>query len=135
MLPVISIKILSFVQQASESPAKLFKLGLAFSLGMLIVFNVLAALATGMGMVWGQHFQSPAFTIAMAAVVFAFTLSLFGVFTLGVPASVGDLATQAEGEGYTASIAKGMFATIMGTPCVGPFLGPVLVWAASLEIS
>jgi len=131
VLPVISIKVLSFVQQASESPARVFKLGLAFSLGMLIVFNVLAVLATGMGMVWGQHFQSPAFTIAMSVIVFAFALSLFGVFTLGVPTSVGNLATQTEGEGYAASIAKGMFATIMGTPCVGPFLGPVLVWAAS----
>jgi len=134
VLPVISIKILSFVQQASESPAKLLKLGLAFSLGMLIVFNVLAVLATGLGMAWGQHFQTPAFSIAMAAIVFAFTLSLFGVFTLGVPTSVGSLSTQADGEGYTASIAKGMFATIMGTPCVGPFLGPVLVWSASQSV-
>jgi len=130
VLPVISIKVLSFVQQASESPGKVFKLGLAFSLGMLIVFNILAILATGLGLVWGQHFQSPVFTIVMATVVFAFGLSLFGVFTLGVPRTVGDTAARVEGEGYVGSIAKGGLATIMGTPCLGPFLGPVLVWAA-----
>ncbi len=132
VLPVISIKVLSFVQQASESPAKLFKLGLAFSLGMVVVFNILAVLATGLGLVWGQHFQSPHFTIAMSAIVFAFGLSLFGVFTLGVPRAVGDLAGRAEaGEGYAGSIAKGALATVMGTPCLGPFLGSVLVWAAA----
>jgi len=131
VLPVISIKVLSFVQQATESPARVFKLGLAFSLGMMIVFNVLAILATALGMVWGQHFQSPTFTITIASIVFAFGLSLFGVFTLGVPQSVGDLAVKAEREGYAGSIAKGALATVMGTPCLGPFLGPVLVWATA----
>jgi len=132
VLPVISIKVLSFVQQASESPAKVFKLGLAFSVGMLLAFNVLAVLATGLGLVWGQHFQSPAFAIAMAAIVFAFGLSLFGVFTLGVPRAVGDAAARADtGEGYAGSIAKGVLATAMGTPCLGPFLGSVLVWASA----
>ena len=132
VLPVISIKVLSFVQQASESPARVLKLGLAFSLGMMIVFNILAILATGVGLVWGQHFQSPTFTIGMAAIIFAFGLSLFGVFTLGVPRAVGGLAAQAEGgEGYLGSVAKGMLATVMGTPCLGPFLGSVLVWATA----
>ncbi len=133
VLPVISIKVLSFVQQASQSPGQVFKLGLAFSVGMMLVFNVLAALATGAGLAWGQHFQSPQFTVGMAAIVFAFGLSLFGVYTLGVPRAVGDLAARADQqeEGYVASIAKGGLATVMGTPCLGPFLGPVLVWATA----
>lgn len=129
VLPVISIKVLSFVQQA-QSPARVFRMGLAFSLGMMIVFNILAVMATALGLVWGQHFQSPAFTIGMAAVVFAFGLSMFGVFTLGVPQVFGDMAAKTEGEGYVGSIAKGALATVMGTPCLGPFLGPVLVWAS-----
>ncbi len=134
VLPVISIKVLSFVQQASESPARVFKLGLAFSVGMLLVFNVLATLATAAGLAWGQHFQSPVFTVAMAAIVFAFGLSMFGVFTLGVPKAVGHFAAQADqapDEGYLGSVAKGALATVMGTPCLGPFLGPVLVWATA----
>ncbi len=131
VLPVISIKVLSFVQQASESPARVFKLGLAFSIGMLAVFNILAILATAAGLVWGQHFQSPVFTLVMASVIFVFSLSVYGVFTLGVPRVVGDLAGRAEGEGYVGSVAKGALATVMGTPCLGPFLGSVLVWVAT----
>jgi thiol:disulfide interchange protein DsbD len=131
VLPVISIKVLSFVQQASESPTRVFRLGLAFSLGMMVVFNLLAVMATALGLVWGQHFQSPGFTIGMASVVFAFGLSMFGVFTLSVPQAVGTLAVKTEGEGYAGSIAKGALATVMGTPCLGPFLGPVLVWASA----
>ncbi len=131
VLPVIAIKVLSFVQQASESPARVLKLGLAFSAGMLLVFNVLAALATLLGLVWGQHFQSPTFTIAMTTIVFAFALSVFGVYTIGLPQFVGQSAGKVEGEGYIGSFGKGALATIMGTPCLGPFLGSVLIWVST----
>ena len=129
VLPVISIKVLSFVQQSHASHGRMFKHGLAFSFGMLLVFNVLALLATAAGMVWGQHFQSPVFTIAMASVLFVFALSLMDVFTLGVPRAIGEAASHTEGEGYGGSVLKGAFATLMGTPCLGPMLGTVLVWA------
>lgn len=131
VLPVVSIKVISLVQQAGESPARVFRLGLAFSVGMLAVYNVLAILATAAGMVWGQHFQSPTFTLVLASVIFVFGLSVYGVFTLGVPRAVGDLAGRTEGEGYLGSVAKGALATLMGTPCVGPFLGSVLIWVAT----
>lgn len=131
VLPVISIKVLSFVQQAKESPARVFKLGLAFALGMMIVFNLLAVLAVGAGQVWGQQFQNPTFVLAMTAVIFAFGLSLFGVFTLGVPRTIEDLASRQEREGYLGSMAKGALATVLGTPCLGPLLGPVLAWTST----
>lgn len=132
VLPVISIKVLSFVQQAAESPARVFKLGLAFAAGIQVAFNILAILATGIGLAWGQHFQSSAFTVTMTAIIFAFALSLFGVFTLSVPRAVGQAAGKAEeGEGYIGSVAKGLLATAMGTPCLGPFMGTVLLWVAN----
>ena len=131
VLPVISIKVLSFVQQAQESPARVLRLGLAFAAGMMVVFNVLAALASVAGLVWGQHFQSPTFVIVMAAIVFAFGLSLFGVYTFGVPRTIEELAGRRQAEGYAGSFAKGALATVLGTPCLGPLLGPVLAWAVT----
>jgi thiol:disulfide interchange protein len=131
VLPVISIKVLSFVQQAQESPARVLKLGLVFAAGMLAVFNLLAGLATGAGLVWGQHFQDETFVAVMAAVIFAFGLSLFGVFELGVPRSIEEAASRQEREGYVGSFAKGALATVLGTPCLGPVLGSVLTWSVS----
>ena len=135
VLPVISIKVLSFVQQAQESPARVLKLGLAFAAGMMLVFNVLAGLATGASLVWGQHFQSPVFVLVMTAIIFAFGLSLFGVFTLGVPRTLEEAASRQEREGYIGSVAKGALATAMGTPCLGPVLGSVLTWSVSQPTS
>lgn len=131
VLPVISIKVLSLVQQAQESPGKVFRLGLAFSAGMILVMNGLAVLATGANLVWGQHFQSVGFVVGMTAIIFAFGLSLFGVFTLGVPRTLEEMAGRQSREGYLGSVAKGAMATALGTPCLGPGLGSVLTWVVA----
>jgi thiol:disulfide interchange protein len=131
VLPVISIKVLSFVQQAGEDRKRIFALGVAFAAGIVTVFLVLASLAAGIGLSWGEQFQSAGFLIAMIGVVFAFGLSMFGVFELGVPAGVGNLAGGAPREGLVDAFFKGMLATVLATPCSGPFLGSTLTWTLS----
>jgi len=130
VLPVVSIKVLSFVQQAGESKQRVFQLGLAFAAGILVVFAVLASLAAFAGLGWGTQFQSETFKIVMVAVVFAFSLSLFDVFELGLPSKVGELASVKR-EGMRDAFFKGIMATILATPCSGPFLGSTLAWAVA----
>ncbi len=130
VLPVVSIKILSFVQQAGESKKRVFQLGLAFAAGILAVFAALAALAAFAGLSWGAQFQTEWFKIAMVAIVFAFSLSLFDVYELGLPSKVGELAS-AKREGTRDAFFKGIMATLLATPCSGPFLGSTLAWAVS----
>lgn len=130
VLPVISIKVLSFVQQAGEDKKRVLHLGLAFAAGIVVVFMALAAAAATVGAAWGEQFQSEAFQVAMIAIVFAFSLSLFGVFELGVPTGVGALAGGYR-EGLGDAFFKGMLATALATPCSGPFLGSTLTWTLS----
>ena len=128
VLPVVSIKVLSFVQQAGESRARIFQLGVAFAAGILAVFLALATLAAFAGTGWGQQFQSQEFLVVMVAIVFAFSLSLFDVFEIGVPQQVGGMASvQREGIGH--AFFMGIMSTILATPCSGPFLGSTLTWA------
>ncbi len=128
VLPVISIKVLSFVQQAGEDRKRILQLGLAFAAGILLVFLVLAGLAIGLGLGWGEQFQSAEFLIVMIGIVFAMALSLFGLFELGVPTQVGALAGGGVREGLGDAFFKGMLATVLATPCSGPFLGSTLAW-------
>jgi thiol:disulfide interchange protein len=130
VLPVISIKVLSLVGQAGESRGRVFGLGVVFAAGMITLFLVLGVLVTVVGQTWGALFQSAAFLFVMLGILVAMACSLFGAFTLGVPSAVGDADVAIKGEGYTASFGKGMLAVLLGTPCSGPFLGPVLAWAA-----
>lgn len=132
VLPVISIKILGFVQQAGESRGRVFRLGLAFAAGMVISFWVLAGViialkTTGSKLGWGFQFQSPRFVIGMVALMFVFGLSLLGVFSITLPgATVTKLAAAEEREGYLGAFMKGVLGTVLATPCTAPFLGPAL---------
>lgn len=130
VLPVISIKVLSLLGQAGQAPRRVLGLGVSFAAGMIVLFLVLGLLVTVVGQTWGALFQSTTFLLVMLGILVAMTASLFGAFTFGVPAAVGDADAAIEGEGYVGSFGKGILAVLLGTPCSGPFLGSALAWAA-----
>ncbi len=137
--PVISIKVMSFVQQAHDDPRRVLRLGLLFGLGILVSFWILGGVAvaakvaaesgaadTG-GATWGTQFANAKFDIAMITVLFVFALSLFGVFEINLPgAASGKLSAATAREGYAGSFVKGMLATVLATPCTAPLLGPAI---------
>jgi len=133
VLPVIGLKVMSFVQQAGESRSRIFMLNVWFCLGLMTVFMVLATLAVTMGLSWGQQFSSATFNIVLSGVVFVFALSFLGVWEIPIPGFVGagnvnKLATK---EGPSGAFFKGMLTTVLATPCSGPMLTPALTWAVS----
>jgi suppressor for copper-sensitivity B len=131
VLPVIGLKVMSFVHQAGESRARIFALNAWFSLGLMSVFLALAALAAFAGLGWGQQFQEAWFTMVLTCVVFAFALALLGVWEVPIPGFVGSgaAADLASKEGAAGAFSKGVLTTVLATPCTGPFLGPALAWA------
>ena len=131
VLPVIGLKILSFLEQAGQSRRRALTLNLWYSAGLLSVFAVLAALASFVGMGWGQQFGYLGFNITLTAVVFAMGLSFLGVWEIPVPGFVGrgKVGALAEREGASGAFAKGALTTVLATPCSAPFLGSALTWA------
>ena len=135
VLPVISLKIFGFVSEAGERPEKAFWLSMAFSLGIMSCFAILAAIvillrAAGGQVGWGFQFQDYRFIVFIACLVFAFALNLFGVYELSVSAQATQgLAKLASGQGYGGAFFQGVFATILATPCTAPFLGTASAFA------
>ncbi len=131
VLPVIGLKVLSFVEQAGHNRRQTLMLNLWYSLGLISVFLVLATLAAFVGLGWGQLFSFAWFNITLAAVVFVMSLSFLGVWEIPIPGFVGsgkvnDYSNQ---EGAVGAFAKGVLTTIMATPCSGPFLASALAWS------
>ena len=139
VLPVIGLKIMSFVQQGGESRLRVFGLNLWFSLGLLFVFWVLATIPVVLSTVgkdtigWGGQFSYAPFSISLIAVVFVFALSFLGVWEVPIPGFAGGNTANklAQQEGYAGAFTKGILATVLATPCTGPFLGPALGWAVA----
>ena len=130
VLPVVSLKVMSFVQHADKNRKEVFLLGLTFSLGILTSFAVLASLAAFFGYLWGGLFQHRVFLVVMTGLVFALALSLLGVYTLNIPSVAGRAAKPKENM-FSDAYLKGLLATLLATPCSGPFLGGTLAWTLS----
>ena len=127
VLPVIGLKVMSFMHQAGQNPRKVFFLNVVFCLGMLSVFMVLAFFAVQFGLGWGEQFESLTFKIVMIAVVVVFGLSFFDVWEIPVPGFGGGGLEQKEG--VVGAFFKGILTTVLATPCSGPLLIPAVVWA------
>ena len=97
-----------------------------FAAGVVLYFCVLALILGLAGLAWGQLFQQPGLILGAAVVLFALGLSLFGVFHLPV---VDMKFSSHPGRNPKAqALATGFLATLLATPCSGPFLGGVLAW-------
>ncbi len=129
VLPVVGLKLLSFVQQSNENRRRVLLLNVAYSAGLMSVMLVLATFAVFAGLGWGEQFSGTTFSVILAAIVFAFGLSFLGIWEVPAPGFVGAAEGSATGEGYGGAFSKGVLSTLLATPCSGPFLGSTLAWA------
>src|SRR5207245_5089618 len=124
VLPVISLKIFGFVQQAGQSRTRIFRSGLAFIAGIFVWFLglalVLVVIKSVVGQpVWAAQFNNPYFVLFMSAVVLVFALNLFGVFEINLPQWLSSRAVDAEGLllGDDGSFFTVVYATVLSTRC------------------
>jgi suppressor for copper-sensitivity B len=131
VLPVIGLKVMSFVQQSGESRARALMLNVWYSAGIVAVFLALAGLAVSLQVGWGDQFGNSWFLITLTAVVFAMALSMIGMWEIPIPGFVssGVVMDAAHREGATAAFLKGVLTTILATPCTGPYMVSGVAWA------
>ncbi len=131
VLPVLSIKAMGMVRAAAGGErSHLRSHGLAYTAGVLVSFAAIAATFTGLRAAGefvslGFQLQYPPVVAALALLIFAIGLWLFGMFELGtsIQGAGGGLAAR---EGPTGAFFTGVLAAVVGAPCVGPFLGAAL---------
>ena len=135
VLPVIALKILSFVNQSREDPRRIRYLGLVYAAGVLASFLVLAGVAIGVKAAghqagWGMQFGNPQFLVGLTVLVTLVALNLFGLFEVilagGVMGTVGSLTAK---EGAGGAFFNGVLATALATPCTAPILGGAIGFA------
>ena len=136
VLPVLSIKALGLVQQVEEGRRAVLLHGIAYTVGVLVSFGVMAALVVGLQasgklVGWGFQLQSPLFVSILGALTFGFGLSLFGVFEVAMPGASKLDQVAASKHGPGGSFVSGVFAVVLATPCTAPFMAPALGFAMS----
>jgi thiol:disulfide interchange protein DsbD len=133
VFPVIGLKIMGFVQQAGSDRKKIALHGVTFALGVLASFGVLSAFlftaraTTG----WGYQLQDPWIVVTLMILMFVLALNMYGVFEMGASATSVGGSLQSK-QGLAGSFFSGVLATIVATPCSGPFLGVAIGAAFNL---
>lgn len=133
VFPILSIKAMAIAQTAGQHGRAERSKAYAFLSGVLLSFAFLAALflglrASGAALGWGFQFQSPAFVAAMAALFFALSLNMLGLFEIRSHLEgSGDGLTRKDGA--SGSFFTGALATVAATPCTAPFMGAALGFA------
>jgi thiol:disulfide interchange protein DsbD len=133
VFPVLCLKVLGFAQIGGARRKKQIGHGMAYTLGILVSFWVLAGLlialrAGGQAIGWGFQLQSPSFLAALSFLLVALSLNLFGVFEIG-GGWTGVGQKWAGQEGLPGAFFAGVLATVVATPCTAPFMGTAMGYA------
>lgn len=135
VLPVVCLKLSAIMVAPREGECQgcpptetLFREhNLFFAMGVLVYFLILSLVLGYTGLAWGQIFQKSGLVLGLVVLVFALSLSLFGLYTLPM-VDLKKISGQGGNPRFQAFF-TGLLATLLATPCSGPFLGGVLSWA------
>ena len=124
--PMIPIT-LAIVGAKEGGKARGFGLALTLVLGMALTYTLLGVFAARTRAVFGAFAQSPAFLIPVSILFALFALSLLGAFEIRLPARVQSRLQGGSRKGFLGAFLIGLALGPLSAPCVGPFIGTVLV--------
>ena len=129
--PLIPITVSYFGGRNTRGIRSLIGNGICYIGGLSLTNSLLGVVAALTGSLIGAMLQSPLVLIAIAAVLAAFAMSLFGIWELRLPFWL----TQAASKSYTGlfgSFFMGITLGVVAAPCIGPFVLGLLTWVATL---
>lgn len=126
--PMIAITVSIF--GASQAKSKLHAAGLStmYVLGIVLLFTPLGLVVALMLDSTADIYGSSWFWIAIAVILLALSLAMFGVYELRLPSSMQNKLAQMGGIGPKGALVLGMVGGLIATPCTGPVLGGLLVY-------
>jgi thioredoxin:protein disulfide reductase len=134
VFPIIPITIGFFVNQSASQEgkpriSKTFFMASMYVLGMALTYSALGVIAAKSGGLFGAALQNPLVLIAIAAVMVALSLSMFGVYEFKLPESINRMATSStqSTSGNLGALVMGLTMGIVAAPCIGPFVIGLLV--------
>lgn len=137
VFPVLSLKVVGLTDHAHEHRGLRLS-GLAYTLGVVLSFVLLAGLllglrAGGAQLGWGFQLQSPEFVAALALLFTIIGLNLLGVFEFRTVLP-GNLAGLRAAHPAVDSFLTGVLAVAVASPCTAPFMGVALGAALTLPV-
>ena len=138
VLPVISIKVFSFLKLASNNKKRAQKEIVSTIFGIVCSFFLISLITVilkdlGNEVGWGMQFQNFYFLSFFSILLLFFSLNLLGYFELIPPSIFINKLNSKNDNYYVNSFLTGFFATLLATPCTAPFLGTSIGFALTQD--
>lgn len=133
VFPILSIKILRFMEHSENSSIQTYKFGLYYSLGAIMSFLIIAFIliflkSSGEAIGWGFQLQYP----LVISILFYLFIALGFMFmsNLVFGSQLGQLSSIARVKNESLeSFLTGILAVIVASPCTAPFMGSAIGFA------
>lgn len=122
--PMVPITIGFFSKQK-----KSFLYSLFYFLGIVIIYSLLGTISALGGSLFGSTLQKPLVLIIVSSIIFLFSLSLFGLFTIKLPSSFSSKFSSKAG--IFSSFLMGGMVGLVAAPCLGPIILSLITFVAS----
>lgn len=113
------------------SRGRVLALALIYVLGMGVLYTVLGTVFASLNLVFGSFLASPGVLVAIAVFCFAMGLSMLGLFTVQLPASLSTPLARVGGNSPWGALGMGLVSGLVAAPCTGPVLAVILAVIAS----
>ena len=124
--PMIPIT-MAIIGAKGGGKARGFALSFMLVLGMAVTYTSLGVIAARTGAVFGAFAQSAGFLIPVSVIFGLFALSLLGAFEIALPQGLQARLQGGSRKGFAGAFIMGLVLGPLSAPCVGPFIGTVLV--------
>lgn len=137
MIPILSSIIVGQGEKVTTRHA--LNLSLLYVISMAVTFGILGALFAGIakGVNLQAYFQSPWILIPFAILFVGLALSMFGFYTIQVPAGLqgklSEISSHQKGGSFLGVIIMGVLSALIIGPCAGPVIIGALAYAASVS--
>ncbi|MFO7653701.1 MAG: cytochrome c biogenesis protein CcdA [Candidatus Krumholzibacteriia bacterium] len=110
-----------------------FLIALTYGLGLALTYAVIGAVSATVFSGITAYLQSPLVLVPIALLMVALSLAMFGAYELQAPAFLRNRLQGPGGNraGIAGAFLMGMVAGLVASPCVGPFLGALLIWVGT----
>lgn len=138
VFPMIPITVSFFTKREQATRGRSVRDALIYSFGIIFTFTVLGILLAVFAGASGinEFAANPWINVIIALIFIVFALNLFGLFEIVVPSGILTKLTErsGSGQGIVSLLLMGLTFTLTSFTCTVPFIGTVMVAAASGEI-
>ncbi|AOM41295.1 protein-disulfide reductase DsbD [Xenorhabdus hominickii] len=132
MYPLISSIILG--QKRPESLKRIFWLAMSYVQGMALTYTILGLIVASAGLQFQTALQNPYILVGLSILFILLALSMFGLYTLQLPASAQtrlvDWSNQQKSGSYIGVLVMGALAGLIASPCTTAPLSAILLYIA-----